>query len=91
MVLHTNGFHPVSLRYCGCCDNTGDNIEQALCSELYPATLNAPTTFCTFRVLEQFHTLTLQSKINAYDYYMSLKVITDSMGLGKQYVRSQLL
>lgn len=89
LVLHVNGFHPISLRYCGCRDSAGDNLEQVLRSELYPATLSAPTTFCTFRVLEHFHTLTLQSKINAYDFYMSLKVLTDSMGLRKQYVRSQ--
>lgn len=93
LVLHTNGFHPVTLQYCEChlSQRAGDRVQQLLRMELYPATLYEPTTFCTFRVLESFHTLTLQSKINASDYYESLARLTDNLGVGPSYVRPLLL
>lgn len=88
LVLHTNGHHPVNLLFCNCdkVHQSGDRVQQLLRAELYPATLTDPTTYCTFRMLEQFHVLTLQSKISAYDYYISLEKITDNSGLGRHYV-----
>ena len=88
LVIHTNGFHPVTLQYCQCSQlaAAGDTTEQLIRSELYGATLTDPSTFCTLRVLEYFHLLTLQSKITAYDYYMSLQKLTDVTGLQKRYV-----
>ncbi|GJF00979.1 hypothetical protein PsYK624_172830, partial [Phanerochaete sordida] len=89
LVIHTNGFHPVTLLFCGCSNiaTAGDRTQQLLRAELFGATLTDPTTFCTFRVLEAFHGITLQSKITAYDYYMSLQAQTDVTGLGPQYDR----
>lgn len=88
MVIHTNGFHPVTVLFCGCTklSRAGDRVEQLLRAELYPASLTDPTTFCTVRVLEYFHLQTLQSKITAYDFYMTLQRLTDVTGLEKQYV-----
>lgn len=88
VIIHINGFHPVNLCFCGC-DNVstaGSRVEQLLRSEFFPATLVDPTTCATFRVLELFHILTLQSKLNAYDFYQSLGRLTDSAGIGKQFV-----
>ncbi|KAF7799366.1 hypothetical protein EIP86_010598 [Pleurotus ostreatoroseus] len=87
LVIHTNGHHPVNLLFCNCdkIHESGDRVQQLLRAELYPATLTDPTTYCTFRVLENFHILTLQSKISAYDYYTSLEKITDNSGLGKHH------
>ncbi|GJE99776.1 CxC2 domain-containing protein [Phanerochaete sordida] len=89
LVIHTNGMHPVTLLFCGCSNiaAAGDRTQQLLRAELYGASLTDPTTFCTFRVLEHFHVLTLQSKITAYDYYMTLQAMTDITGLGPQYER----
>ncbi|GJF00432.1 CxC2 domain-containing protein [Phanerochaete sordida] len=89
LVIHTNGFHPVTLLFCGCSNigAAGDRTQQLLCRELYSASLTDLTTFCTFRVLEAFHGLTLQSKITAYDYYMTLQALTDISGLGQHYDR----
>lgn len=42
-------------------------------------------------MLEQFHMLTLQSKITAYDYYTTLTKLTDNTGVGKTYVSSSFL
>ena len=93
MVIHTNGFHPVTLLFCGCTQlsRAGDRVEQLMHAELYPASLTDPTTFCTIRVLEYFHVLTLQSKITAYDFYMALQKTSDVTGLRKQYVSVLLL
>ncbi|KAF7790015.1 hypothetical protein EIP86_000963 [Pleurotus ostreatoroseus] len=84
-VLHTNGIHPVTLQFCNCdrVHNAGTRTQQLLRHELYGATTIDPSTCCTLRLLEQFHILTLQSKINAYDFYLSLEKLTDNTGRRK--------
>lgn len=88
VVIHTNGFHPVTLLFCGCDEMhaAGTRVQQLLRYELYPATLEDPTTCATFRLMENFHLLTLQSKVTVYNYYMTLQKLTDRMGLGKPVV-----
>lgn len=88
LVIHTNGFHPVTLQFCQC-DNAhlaGDVIEQLLRAELFGATIADPTTFCTFRVLELFQVLTLQSKVPATDFYETLAHLTDNLSVTPRYV-----
>jgi hypothetical protein len=67
----------------------GDRTQQLLQAKLYGATLTDPTTFMTFRLLDHFHVLTLQSKMNMYDFYKSLEKITDHSSLGAHYVSSR--
>jgi hypothetical protein len=88
LVLHTNGFHSVTLLYCRCnrVEQAGTRTQQLLRSSLYPATLTDPSTFCTIQMLEQFHILTLQGKLTAYNYYQSLERLTNNTGLSKHYV-----
>ncbi|EIM79821.1 uncharacterized protein STEHIDRAFT_69036, partial [Stereum hirsutum FP-91666 SS1] len=38
-------------------------------------------TCATFEVLRNFHTMTLQGKISAFDYYHALALLTDGYGL----------
>ena len=88
MVLDTNGWHPVTLAYCKC-DNrgrAGTRVQQLLRYELYPATLGEPSTCATLRLLDTYHALTLQSKITVYDYYVSLKNMTDATGISVTWV-----
>ncbi|EKM53869.1 uncharacterized protein PHACADRAFT_29178 [Phanerochaete carnosa HHB-10118-sp] len=87
VVVHTNGIHPISIRYCECnhLHEAGDTIQQLLHYELYPATLFDPTTCFIYRVLEHFSMLTLQGKITPYDYYLSLQYLTDNLKLGVSY------
>ncbi|KAI0070972.1 hypothetical protein K474DRAFT_1561156, partial [Panus rudis PR-1116 ss-1] len=89
VVMHTNGFHPVDIFYCECDKGhiAGNRLQQLLRAELYPATVAEPTTACTFRVLEAFHVLTLQSKLTIYDYYHSLEMMMDHSGLAKSLRR----
>ena len=91
MVLHTNGIHPVTVLFCEC-DNmrhAGTHVQQLLRRELYPATITDATTCATFRLLETFHLLTLQSKVTAYDFYLTLEKLTDRTGVNKRYVSLQ--
>lgn len=91
MVLHTNGLHPVTIHYCGCEQLTvaGTRLQQLLRYELFPATIGEPTTCATFRMLDQFHILTLQGKLTGYDYYLSLEYLTSNTGLGLKFVSLQ--
>ena len=88
VVIHTNGLHPVNIQYCQCSQIylSGSRIEQLLRCKLFPATTAEPSTAATFEVLKTFHTATLQSKITAYDFFMTLEKLTDNTGLGTTYV-----
>lgn len=90
MVMHTNGLHPINILFCQCdqVSKAGNHIQQLLRFELYPATLSDPTTCATFRMMETFHLLTLQSKMTAYDYYISLNNMTDNTGTAITWVRA---
>ena len=85
MVIHTNGIHNVAVDFCECDRyQSGASSEwrnQLLRMVWYPATHTEPQTVCSFRVLEHFHTMTLQGKVTAYDYYSGLEKLTDNMGV----------
>ena len=88
LVIHTNGFHPVTIQFCQCgqLQDSGTRIQQLLRYKLFPATTTDPSTCCTFAVLKQFHLLTLQSKVSLYDFYASLEKLTDNTGVGVRCV-----
>ncbi|EMD40257.1 hypothetical protein CERSUDRAFT_28712, partial [Gelatoporia subvermispora B] len=78
-VVDTSGLHYISIRYCECAQ--GRDVppwQQLLRAQLFPATNKRPRTVFTFSVLDLFHELTLQSKINLYDFYVTLERITDN-------------
>lgn len=66
----------------------GHRREQLLRHRLFPATLKVPQAAFTFDVLDTFHTLTLQSKIAAYDFYWALERKTDGSGVHNLPVRT---
>ncbi len=76
VVVHTNGIHQCSLRFCDCNDII-QNFQQLMRSRLFPATVKFPATVFTFELLETFHQLTLCSKITPYDYFDTLKKLTN--------------
>ncbi|KAK7028192.1 hypothetical protein VNI00_014882 [Paramarasmius palmivorus] len=81
-VIHTNGFHRVAVNYCSCYMTLDQSHprQQLIRYEWYPATHSAPQTCFTFRLLENFHAMTLLGKISAYDYYRALEKLTDDCG-----------
>ena len=79
-VLHTNGIHYVAVDFCGC-ERRIPNRQQLLRSEWFPATIHAPQTCATFRLLELFHIVTLTGKLSAHEFYRSLEHLTDNTDL----------
>ncbi|KAJ3564219.1 hypothetical protein NP233_g8437 [Leucocoprinus birnbaumii] len=76
IVIHVNGVHSCAVQYCDC-DDLIPNYQQLMLARYFPATSHTPCTAFTFSVLESFHQLSLCSKITAYDYYDSLKKLTN--------------
>lgn len=70
-VLDDHGIHDVGLDFCGCGHARPPEI-QILRYGWYPATVEKPKTAATFRLLERFHLLTLESKTSAYEFYYSI-------------------
>ena len=56
-------------------------ISQLLCFAWFPATSSRPKTVATFRMLKQFHMISLESKMSVYEYYNSLAKLVDNTGL----------
>lgn len=80
VVLHTNGIHQLSLDECGCAQGLGIlRHTQLLRIGWWLATSEEPRTACSEELLESFHQLTLQSKVNAYDYYWHLSRRTNNV------------
>lgn len=63
-----------------------DPIVQLMRMQWFPATALDPRTVVTLRTLRLFHALTIQGKVNAYDFYNGLLRITDGAGLFKPKV-----
>ncbi len=82
-VIDVSGIHIVDMSFCHCYQPgmPGHRREQLLRHRLFPATLKVPQAAFTFDVLDTFHTLTLQSKIAAYDFYRALERKTDNTGV----------
>jgi len=93
-VLDISGVHTVQVTYCFC-DIGGKDARldpaarrcQLLRNRLFPATLLRPGTAFTFHLLDFLHKLQTQSKINMYDFYLSLLSITNSAGQKPPVVR----
>lgn len=71
---------------CGCRLQDLDPIVQLMRAQWFPATAIRPRTVVTLRTLRLFHALTIQGKVNAYDFYNGLVRITDGAGLSKPKV-----
>ncbi|KAI0038390.1 hypothetical protein FA95DRAFT_1613426 [Auriscalpium vulgare] len=78
-VVDTSGIHTVAVRFCDC--GTAPTYVQLLRVRWWPATMKRPRTAITLRTCELFHALTLQGKMNAYDFWHGLARITDGTGL----------
>jgi hypothetical protein len=54
-----------------------DPVVQLMRAQWFPASAYLPRTVVTLRTLRLFHALTIQGKVNAYDFYRGLERITD--------------
>jgi hypothetical protein len=83
ILVDTLAIHPVAVDFCGC-DKAQSHVQQLLRVGWFPATTSDPRTAATFRVLRQFHILSFESKVSAYEFYHSLVRLTDNTGLLKR-------
>ena len=86
-ILDISGVHTVRIAYCFCEAagvntrlNPGTRRCQLLRNRFFPATFSHPGTAFTFRLLDFLHKLQTQSKVNLYDFYLSLVSVTNSAG-----------
>ena len=86
-LVDVSGIHSVAIDFCNCCTNgIIPHHIQLLREGWFPATFICPQTAFTFCCLDFYHELTLQSKINAYDFCQSLLQVTDNLELNKTLV-----
>ncbi|RPD56066.1 hypothetical protein L226DRAFT_546322 [Lentinus tigrinus ALCF2SS1-7] len=77
VLIDLNGIHELTVRYCGC-ESAVPHHLQLLRARWYPATSVSPKTAATFRVLETFQLLSVQSKLSAFEFYSTLARRTDN-------------
>ncbi|KAJ7866049.1 hypothetical protein B0H14DRAFT_3084255 [Mycena olivaceomarginata] len=82
VVMDNNGIHVVDINFCGCPDSPSE-VAQLLNVGWYPATCKDPSTAATLNLLRRFHTLNLQGRLPAYDFYNALVLLTNGSGLRK--------
>ncbi|KAI0055824.1 hypothetical protein BV25DRAFT_1815103, partial [Artomyces pyxidatus] len=94
-IIDITGIHTVGYLLCDCGEVYASQATvQLLRMKWWPATVTRPRTAVTFRTLRLFHALTLQSKVNSYDFYNGIVRITDGAGLKqlksryKEFIRS---
>jgi len=87
VVFDVSGAHTVNVDFCDCNPlQPLDRRVQLLRRGWFPATLARPQTAFTFEFLEVFHELTLQGKVNLYDFYHTILHRTDNANLNTSIV-----
>ncbi|KAF8443736.1 hypothetical protein L210DRAFT_3611220 [Boletus edulis BED1] len=71
VIIHGNGIHSVA----------ESHVQQLLRYQLFPASTDKPRTAATFSVLEEFHLLSLESKVSVHHYYNTLARHSNNSGL----------
>ena len=92
LVVDLSGWHVASVRFCKC-SKSGflEDYQQLLRFEWYPASQMCPKTAFTFDLLDTYHKISLQGKLNLYDFYNAVMQKTDNYGSSKVVVRELLL
>ena len=85
VIVDVNGWHKVRVGFCECGVNT-ERYRQLLRMRWYPASFNRPRTAASFDLLDTYHKLTLQGKLNLYDFYHSIMQKADNQGRLKTMV-----
>ena len=93
LVFDMNGVHYLNVQFCSC-KETPDWVEyyrQLIRMGWYPASFNQPKTAFTFDLLDTYHKLTLQGKLNLYNFYWSIMQKTDNCGRKKTIVSPHII
>ncbi len=76
-IVDNNGVHDTRLHFCACLPQV-DRASQLLKHKLFPATMLRPKMAFTFRVLDFYNILHVESKITPYDFIGSIRRMTDN-------------
>ena len=89
LVIDVNGWHKLQVQFCTCGNSAPwhERYRQLLRMRWYPASFNRPRTAFTWDLLETYHKLTLQGKLNLYDFYFAIMQKSDNQGRSKPVVR----
>jgi len=87
-IIDVNGWHKLRIKFCKCgASNVSDeHYRQLLRMRWYPASFHRPKTAFTFDILETYHKMTLQGKLNLYDFYHAIMQKSDNQGRSKPVV-----
>lgn len=92
LVIDLSGHHTVCVRFCKCSKNGFlENYRQLLRVGWYPASVLRPQTVFTFDLLDTYHKILLQGKLNLYDFYNAITQKTDNHGSSKLKVSGSYL
>ncbi|KAJ7148600.1 hypothetical protein C8R46DRAFT_1231115 [Mycena filopes] len=87
VLYDVTGVHEINVDFCGCLDSAGKPLQerrvQLLRACWWPATITAPNTCATFRVLRLFQILNCLGKLSAYNFLRGLEMCTNHDGLDK--------
>ena len=87
LVVDLSGHHTVCVRFCRCSKNGFlESYRQLLRVGWYPASVLHPKTVFTFDLLDTYHKISLQGKLNLYDFYNAIMQKTDNHGTSKTKV-----
>jgi hypothetical protein len=89
LIIDANGWHKLRVGFCTCGASTSwcERYRQLLRMHWYPASFNRPRTAFSFDLLETYHKVTLQGKLNLYDFYLAIMQKSDNQGRSKPVVR----
>lgn len=80
-MIDLSGYHLVRVRFCMCSQSSFlDRFRQLLRVRWYPASILRPKTVFTFDLLDTYHKISLQGKLNLYDFYNTILQKTDNCG-----------
>lgn len=87
LVIDLSGYHFVCIRFCMCSRNSYlEHFRQLLRVRWFPASVLRPKTVFTFDLLDTYHKISLQGKLNLYDFYSTIMQKTDNCGRSKVQV-----
>lgn len=93
LVIDLSGAHYINIQFCACKEDPKwvENYRQMLRMRWYPASFDRPATAFTFDLLDTYHKMTLQGKLNLYDFYTSIMKKSDNCGRKKVIVSNPTL
>lgn len=88
LIIGQSGAHYINVQFCACKESPEwiEHYRQLLRMKWYPASFDRPKTAFTFDILDSYHKITLQGKLNLYDFYTSVMQKSDNCGQKKVIV-----